>query len=95
MLKRCLLLAPRPVCGQTHMCQKRGKREICQRSPPSLPTPKSGEQRANGRSLSPIRPPSFTSGGSLRRGINTNHEKPPPPPKPKEGHVKITSLRKS
>ena len=57
--------------------------------------PKSGEQRANGRSLSPIRPPSFTSGGSSRRGINTNHEKPPPPPKPKEGHVKTTSLRKS
>ena len=56
---------------------------------------KSGEQRANGRSLSPIRPPSFTSGGSSRRGINTNHEKPPPPPKPKEGHVKTTSLRKS
>ena len=28
--------------------------------------PKSGEQRANGRCLSPIRPPSFTSGGGLR-----------------------------
>ena len=37
MPKRCLLLAPRLVCGQTHMCQKRGKREIYQRSPPSPP----------------------------------------------------------
>ena len=36
--------------------------------------PKSGEQRANRRSLSPIRPPSFTSGGSSRG--NSNHENP-------------------
>ena len=58
-------------------------------------TPKSGEQRANMRSLSPIRPPSFTSGGSSRG--NGNHEKPPPPPKPKtkESHVKTTTLAKS
>ena len=56
--------------------------------------PKSWEQRANGRSLSPIRPPSFTLGGSSRKGININHEKPPPPPKLKEGHVKTLSLKK-
>ena len=37
MPKRCLLLAPRLVCGQTQLCQKRGKIEICQWSPPSLP----------------------------------------------------------
>ena len=43
--------------------------------------PKSGEQRINRRSLSPIRPPSFTSGGSSKG--NSNHEKPPPPPIPK------------
>ena len=30
--------------------------------------PKSGEQRANGRCLSPIRPPSFNSGGTDLRG---------------------------
>ena len=36
MPKRCLLLAPRLVCGQTQLCQKRGKEEICQGSPPSL-----------------------------------------------------------
>ena len=36
--------------------------------------PKSGEQRANGRS--PIRPPSFTSGGSSGGGTNNNHKKP-------------------
>ena len=35
--KRCLLLAPQLVCGQTQLCQKRGKEEICQGSPPSLP----------------------------------------------------------
>ena len=45
--------------------------------------PKSGEQRANGRSLSPIRPPSFTSGGggggggSSGGGTNNNHKKSP------------------
>ena len=37
MPKRCLLLAPRLVCGQTQRCQKRGKEEICQGSAPSLP----------------------------------------------------------
>ena len=37
MPKRCLLLAPQLVCGQTQLCQKRGKEEICQGSPPSLP----------------------------------------------------------
>ena len=59
--------------------------------------PKSGEQRANGRSLSPIRPPSFTSGGSSGGGTNINHKKPPPPPKPKhkESHVKTATLTKS
>ena len=53
--------------------------------------PKSGEQRANGRSFSSIRPPSFTSGGSSRRGININHEKPPPPPPPKPGTIKTAT----
>ena len=61
--------------------------------------PKSGEQRANGRSLSPIRPPSFNSGGrgSSGGGTNNNHKKPPPPPKPKhkESHVKTATLTKS
>ena len=42
--------------------------------------PKSGEQRANGRCVSPIRPPSFNSGGTSGGGTNNNH-KPPPPPK--------------
>ena len=58
-------------------------------------TPKSGEQRANRRFLSPIRPPSFTSEGSSRG--NSDHEKPPPPPKPKfkESHVKTATLTKS
>ena len=37
MPKRCLLLAPRLVSGQTQLCQKKGKEEICQGSPPSLP----------------------------------------------------------
>ena len=59
--------------------------------------PKSGEQRANGRSLSPIRPPSFNLGGVLGGGANNNHKKPPPPPKPKhkESHVKTATLTKS
>ena len=58
--------------------------------------PKSGEQRANGRCLSPIRPPSFNSGGTSGGGTNNNH-KPPPPPKPKhkESHVKTATLTKS
>ena len=58
--------------------------------------PKSGEQRANGRCLSPIRSPSFNSGGTSGGGTNNNH-KPPPPPKPKhkESHVKTATLTKS
>ena len=57
--------------------------------------PKSGEQRANGRCLSPIRHPSFNSGGTSGGGTNNNH-KPPPPPKPKhkESHVKTATLTK-
>ena len=42
--------------------------------------PKSGEQRANGRCLSPIRPPSFTSGGGgevLTTIINPLHHQNP------------------
>ena len=46
--------------------------------------PKSGEQRANMRSLLHIRPPSFSSGVSSRVGTNINHEKPPPPQKKKK-----------
>ena len=57
--------------------------------------PKSGEQMDNRISLSPIRPPSFNSGGSSRG--NNNHEKPlkPPKPKSKESHVKTATLTKS
>ena len=59
----------------THVSRERG-RELAKIS--SFPsTPRSGEQRANRGSLSPIRPPSFNSGGSSRRTYN--HEKPPPP----------------
>ena len=39
--------------------------------------PKSGEQRANGRSLSPIRPPSFTSGGPRGEVLTLIIKSPP------------------
>ena len=80
------------VQTDTQVSKERGREDLTKIS--SFPSaPRSGEQRANRTSLSPIRPPSFTSGGSSRG--NSNHEKPPPPPKPKEGHVKTPTLRKS
>ena len=80
------------VQTDTQVLKERGREDLAKIS--SFPSaPRSGEQRANRTSLSPIRRPSFTSGGSSRG--NSNHEKPPPPPKPKEGHVKTPTLRKS
>ena len=81
------------VQTDTQVSKERGREDLAKISFPS--TPRSGEQRANRTSLSPIRPPSFNSGGSSRG--NSNHEKPPPPPKPKhkESHVKTATLTKS
>ena len=78
------------VQKDTQVSKERGREDLAKIS--SFPSaPRSGEQRTHRISLSPIRPPSFTSGGSSRG--NSNHEKPPP--KPKEGHVKTPTLRKS
>ena len=58
----------------TYVSREREERDLPKIS--TFPSaPKSGKQRANRRPLSPIRPPSFTSGGSSRGGININHEK--------------------
>ena len=54
--------------------------------------PKSGEQRANRRSLSPIRPQSFTSGvppGEM--AIMKSPPPPPPPPPPTHTHTTTTT----
>ena len=78
--------SPASMRPDTALSKEREGRDLPRIS--TFPTaPKSGEQRANGRSLSPIRPPSFTSGGgggggSSGGGTNNNHEKPPPPPNP-------------
>ena len=87
--------SPASMRPDTAVSKKREGRDLPRIS--TFPSaPKLGEQRANGRCLSPIRPPSFNSGGTSGGGTNNNH-KPPPPPKPKhkESHVKTATLTKS
>ena len=73
----------------THVSRERGRED-----PPKISsfpsTPRTGDRRANRGSLSPIRPPSTTSGGS-----SNNREKPKLPPKPQESRVKTATLTKS
>ena len=73
----------------THVSRERGREDPLKIS--SFPsTPRTGDRRANRGSLSPIRPPSITSGGS-----SNNREKPKLPPKPQESRVKTATLTKS
>ena len=73
----------------THVSREKGREDQPKIS--SFPSiPRTGDRRANRRSLSHIRPPSITSGGS-----SNNREKPKLPPNPKESHVKTATLTKS
>ena len=63
MPKRCLLLAPRLVSGQTQLCQKRGEEETCQGSPPSLPPLNQGNRGPMGDLYLLFALQFFSSGG--------------------------------
>ena len=97
MPKRCLLLAPRLVYGQTQLCQKRGKEEICRGSPTSLPPLNQGNRGPMGDLYLLFVLQVLLGGGPRGGGTKNNHKKPPPPPKPKlkESHVKTATLIKS
>ena len=73
----------------THVSREKGRED-----PPKISsfpsTPRTGDRRANRRSLSPICPPSITLGGS-----SNNREKSKLPPKHQESHVKTATLTKS
>ena len=92
--KRCLLLAPRLVRGQTHMCQKRGKGEICQRSPPSLP-PQNQENRGPIGDLCLLFALQVLPRGVPRGEVLTSIMKTPPPQKKKKKKKKKTTNKES
>ena len=68
-IKKSASSSPAGKRSGTHVSRERGREDLAKIS--SFPSaPRSGEQRAKRGSLSPIRPPSFTSGGSSRRTNN-------------------------